>query len=442
MKILILAAGMGKRMNSKVPKVMHKILEKPILTWVVEKSLNLTAEVAVVLGHGIEQIKNIIPENVEIFEQKEQLGTAHAVMSAKNFLTGDNLLITYGDVPLISEKTLSDLIKMHEFEKNDATLITVDMENPFGYGRIVRINDKFNKIVEHKDASENELKINEINSGIAIFKTDKLVESLKKIKPNNAQKEYYLTDSFNFMDKVGILKIANQIEISGVNDRIQLSQLEKAARNIKLNELMLEGVTITDPESTYISYDTRIGRDTIIYPQTFIYGKNIIGEDCIIGPMTRIENCEVGNNSKIIHSECEKAVIKSNVSVGPFTRLREKAVLEENSKVGNFVEIKKTTLGKGSKASHLSYLGDAEIGEKVNIGAGTITCNYDGKNKFKTKIENNVFIGSNSSLVAPVTIEENATIGAGSVITKNVEKNSLALGRARQITKNNWKKEK
>lgn len=439
MKILILAAGIGKRMKSKKPKVLHEILEKPMINWVIDNAMNFSNDIGIVLGHELDLIKAKLPKNIKIYEQKEQLGTGHAVMSAIDFLDTGNILILYGDVPLTSKNTIENLIDIHKKENNDATILTVNLDNPFGYGRIIRKNNKFQKIIEHKDANNQELNIKEINSGIAIFNIDKLKYSLNKIDNSNSQKEYYLTDCFNYIKKVGIY-ISNDINgIKGVNDRVQLSELEKIAKINILEKLMYDGVTIIDPYTTYISPDVKIGKDSIIYPQTYIYGKTYIGEDCIIGPMTRIYDCEIEKGSSIIRSECAKSHIKTNVSIGPFARIRELTVLENNSKVGNFVETKKTILGNNSKASHLTYLGDSEIGSNVNIGAGTITCNYDGKNKHKTIIEDKVFIGSNTSLVAPIKICENSTIAAGSVITKNVDKNSLAFGRARQTVKKGWK---
>lgn len=436
MKILILAAGMGTRMKSKLPKVMHPILEKPMLNWVIDTSKKITSEIAVVLGHGIEKVKTIIDEDVEIYEQKETLGTGHAVMSAEKFLYGNELLVLYGDVPLISETTLNKLIKKHRDNENSATILTVDLDDPTGYGRIVKDEKgNFIKIVEHKDCNEEELKIKEINSGIAIYNINELKNSLQKINNNNVQNEYYLPDTFLHFQKVQTYKIKDITEVTGVNNRIQLSELEKKARENKLKELMLSGVTIIDPKTTYISPDVKIGIDTKIYPQTYIYGKTIIGEDCEIGPMTRIKNCKIGNNSNILRSECEEAEIKNNISVGPFARLRTGTILEDNVKIGNYVETKKTKVHNGSKAQHLTYLGDTEVGSGVNIGAGTITCNYDGVNKHKTKISEGTFIGSNSSLVAPVEIGKNVTIAAGSVITKNVPDNALAFGRAKQVIK-------
>ncbi|MGM0640907.1 MAG: bifunctional UDP-N-acetylglucosamine diphosphorylase/glucosamine-1-phosphate N-acetyltransferase GlmU [Thermotogota bacterium] len=436
MKILILAAGMGTRMKSKMPKVMHAIMEKPMLNWVIDTSKKLTSQIAVVLGHGIEQVKTIVDEDVHVYEQKEMLGTGHAVMSAEEFLEGKELLVLYGDVPLISEKTLNDLLEKHRNNDNSATILTVELDDPSGYGRIVKDENKnFVKIVEHKDCTEDELKLKEINSGIAVYNIDELKKSLKKINNDNVQNEYYLPDTFLHFKKVQTHQIDDISEVTGVNNRIQLSELEKKAKENVLNKLMLNGVTIIDPKTTYISPDVKIGMDTIIYPQTFISGNTVIGEDCIIGPLTRVKNCEINNNSKILRSECEDAIVGKNVSVGPFARLRIGTVLENNVKIGNYVETKKTIVKNNSKAQHLTYLGDTDIGENVNVGAGTITCNYDGINKHKTTIDDGTFIGSNSSLVAPVIIGKNVTIAAGSVITHNVSDNSLAFGRAKQVVK-------
>lgn len=434
MKSIILAAGKGTRMKSDFPKVMHKICEKPMINWVIDTASLVSEEVGVVLGHGIEKIKEIIPQNIKVFEQKEQLGTGHAVMQCGDFMKSDDFLVLYGDVPLISEKTLTELIKKHKEENNDATLITVNTENPYGYGRIIRNGTKV-KIVEHKDADEEQLKIKEINSGIAVFKGGILHETLKLIRNDNVQGEYYLTDVFEKFEKTGILNIKDITEVTGVNDRVQLAMLEKKAREYINEKFMLSGVTIINPENTYISPDAKIGNDTVIYPDTYINGKTEIGKKCIIGPGTSITECIIGDGAKILKSECENSEIKSNASVGPWSRIRPGSSIGENVKIGNFVETKKTKIAKNSKAQHLTYLGDATIGENVNIGAGTITCNYDGKNKFKTSIGDESFVGSNSSLVAPVNIGKKSLIAAGSVITKDVPDYSLAFGRAKQVVK-------
>ena len=436
MKTLILAAGLGKRMNSKYPKVVHKIFGKPMINWVIETAKKF-GEVGVILGYKHKIVESVIPQDVEIFYQEKQLGTAHAVMCAIDFIPpDDNLLILYGDVPFISYETLKRLEKEHLESNSDVTILTAILENPSGYGRIVR-EDKI-KIVEDKDADENIKKIKEINSGIYIFKGSFLKENIKKIDNNNAQKEYYLTDILKFTDKISTVTTDDIDEITGVNDRIQLAKLEKNIRR-KINEkLMKDGVRIIDPENVYIDATVKIGRDTIIYPFTFIEGNTVIGEDCTIGPMTRIIDSTIGNNVIVNRSEVDKAVIDDNVSVGPFSRLREGTHLKSNVKIGNFVETKKTTVGENSKAQHLTYLGDATVGKNVNIGAGTITCNYDGEKKHPTIIEDGAFIGSNNSLVAPVKIGKNAVTGAGSTITDDIDENSLGLGRARQVVLKNW----
>ncbi|SHH31535.1 bifunctional UDP-N-acetylglucosamine diphosphorylase/glucosamine-1-phosphate N-acetyltransferase GlmU [Thermosipho atlanticus] len=441
MKILILAAGLGKRMKSKYPKVVHNVLGKPMINWVIETAKNL-GKVGVVLGYKYEEVKKVILNNVEIFIQNEQLGTGHAVMCAKDFIDeNDDLLILYGDVPFITVETLEKLKNEHEIKNNDVTILTAILENPSGYGRIIREGNKI-RIVEEKDANDEIKRIKEINTGIYIFKGEFIKKNLANLNNKNAQEEYYLTDIISFSNKVSTVLVEDILEVTGINDKFQLALLEKEMRRRINTKLMLEGVRIIDPENVYIDATVKIGKDSIIYPFTFIEGETVIGEDCIIGPMTRIKDSKIGNNVKIIRSEVEKATIEDNVSVGPFSRLREGTHLKENVKIGNFVETKKSIVGTNSKAQHLTYLGDATIGNNVNIGAGTITCNYDGKNKHPTFIDDNAFIGSNSSLVAPVKIGKNSIIGAGSVITNNVPEDTLALGRARQINKEGWVKTK
>ncbi|GAB6188418.1 bifunctional UDP-N-acetylglucosamine diphosphorylase/glucosamine-1-phosphate N-acetyltransferase GlmU [Marinitoga arctica] len=440
MRVLILAAGLGKRMKSKYPKVMHKIMGKELINWVINTANKLNpSKIGVVLGYKSELVKEILPENVEIFYQDKQLGTGHAVMAAKDFINNENILILYGDAPLITDKTLKNLINKHISSNADATILTAILDDPTGYGRIIKDeNNKLIDIVEEADCSIEQKKIKEINSGFVIYKGDKLLKGLSKIKPNNNQGEYYLTDVPKHLNNIETYILNDFSEILGINNRIQLAEAEKIMKNRTLKQLMLDGVTIIDPDTTYISPEAKIGQDTIIHPMTFIFGDTIIGEDCEIGPMTRLINCKIGNNVKILRSECEDAVIENNVSVGPYSRLRTGTILKDNVKIGNFVETKKTIVNKNTKAQHLTYIGDATIGENVNIGAGTITCNYDGKNKHKTVIGDRVFVGSNSALVAPLTIENDVLIGAGSTITENIPKGALALGRAKQINKENW----
>ncbi|ABQ47176.1 glucosamine-1-phosphate N-acetyltransferase / UDP-N-acetylglucosamine pyrophosphorylase [Thermotoga petrophila RKU-1] len=437
MRALVLAAGKGTRMKSKIPKVLHPLSGKPMIEWVVETAGKVAQKVGVVLGFEAELVRKTLPEWVDVFVQEEQLGTAHAVMCAKDFIEpGDDVLILYGDVPLISENTLKRMIEEHR-KGADVTILVADLEDPSGYGRVIQDGDKY-RIIEDADLPEELKSVTTINTGFYVFSGDFLLRVLPEIKNENAKGEYYLTDAVNFAEKVRVVKTDDLLEITGVNTRKTLVWLEEQLRMRKIEELLENGVTILDPATTYIHYSVEIGMDTVIHPMTFIEGRTRVGENCEIGPMTRIVDCEIGNNVKITRSECFKSVIEDDVSVGPFARLREGTILKKSSKIGNFVEIKKSTIGEGTKAQHLSYIGDAFVGKNVNIGAGTITCNYDGKKKNPTFIEDGAFIGSNSSLVAPVRIGEGALIGAGSVITEDVPPYSLGLGRARQVVKEGW----
>ncbi len=437
MRALVLAAGKGTRMKSKIPKVLHPLSGRPMIEWVIETAGKVAQKVGVVLGFEAELVRKALPEWVDVFVQGEQLGTAHAVMCAKDFIEpGDDVLILYGDVPLISENTLKRMIEEHR-KGADVTILVADLEDPSGYGRVIQDGDKY-RIIEDADLPEELKSVTTINTGFYVFSGDFLLRALPEIKNENAKGEYYLTDAVNFAEKVRVVKTDDLLEITGVNTRKTLVWLEEQLRMRKIEELLENGVTILDPATTYIHYSVEIGMDTVIHPMTFIEGKSRVGENCEIGPMTRIVDCEIGNNVKITRSECFKSVIEDDVSVGPFARLREGTILKKSSKIGNFVEIKKSTIGEGTKAQHLSYIGDAFVGKNVNIGAGTITCNYDGKKKNPTFIEDRAFIGSNSSLVAPVRIGKGALIGAGSVITEDVPPYSLGLGRARQIVKEGW----
>jgi len=446
-RVLILAAGKGKRMKSKTPKVLHKILNKPMIQWVVDTARSIDSDdIGVVLGYKADKVKALLDDDIKIFIQTELLGTGHAVMCARRFLEFDgNVLILYGDVPTITSETLNKFLKKHEEEKNSMTILTTVLNNPVGYGRIVR-NDSNDiiSIVEEVDADKEIRKIREINSGIYVFKSRDLLEGLNYLENKNKQGEYYLTDLVKIFlslgKSVGAFVTENSVEVLGINDRVQLARIEKILR-MRINEKhMLNGVTLIDPESTYIGPDVEIGIDTIIYPMTMIQGNTKIGENCEIGPFTIVKDCIIHHDVKIIQSNCVGSEIFSNTTIGPFARLRPSTVIKENVKIGNFVEIKNSTIEKGVKAGHLSYIGDSEIKEDVNIGAGTITCNYDGFKKYKTKIGKGAFIGSNSSLVAPINIGEGAIIGAGSTITEDVPPDSLALGRAKQVNKENWAK--
>ncbi len=440
MKILILAAGLGKRMNSKYPKVVHKLSGRELINWVVETAGKLSNDVAVVLGHKADIAKEVLPEWVEIFIQKEQLGTAHAVMSALDFIDpDDDVLILYGDVPLISVGTLEKMMDVHRKRGADVTVLTAIIDDPTGYGRVIRDEEgKFLRIIEDKDLDESHRNVREINSGIYVFKGISLLEALPKVNNDNAQGEYYLTDVLPLLENVETLLTDDPVEIMGVNTRKQLAFLEKILKERVIERLLENGVTVIDPETTYIQSTVKVGKDTVIYPMTFIEGHTIIGEDCEIGPMTRIVDSEIGDGSKIVRSELYMAFVEGGVSVGPYSRLREGSVLRKGVRVGNFVEVKKATLEEKVAAQHLTYIGDAHIGKGTNVGAGTITCNYDGFKKNPTFIGENVFIGSDTEFVAPVRVEDDALVGAGSIITGDVPKGSLALGRARQVVKEGW----
>ncbi|HOO32869.1 MAG TPA: bifunctional UDP-N-acetylglucosamine diphosphorylase/glucosamine-1-phosphate N-acetyltransferase GlmU [Thermotogota bacterium] len=459
---IILAAGMGTRMKSEKPKVMHQLLNHPLLEWVLNSFKDLMNDeqydkIAVVIGEEMPEVEGFLKgwasetgKSVSFFYQRERLGTGHAVKCALPILEKEPekepVFILCGDVPLIKSETLKKMQADFFHSKADGVVLTVNMSDPSGYGRIIKNSDgTIREIVEHKDATEEQLKIREINSGIYMIKSLELVKGLKELKNDNAQNEYYLTDIVSLMnnrDKKVISVITDDhYEVSGINNRLQLSEMENEAKR-RINERhLLNGVTITDPLTTYIDPSCAIGQDCIIEPMTFIRGKTRIGKRNVIGPMTQIENCQIGDDNRIERSHLYEVEIENEVKVGPFARLREKTILRTRVKIGDFVETKKTEIGKGSKAQHLTYLGDTTIGEGVNIGAGTITCNYDGYSKHKTFIDDNAFIGSNSSLVAPVNIGKDVIIGAGSVIVKDVDDNDLSIARGRQANYNNRGKE-
>lgn len=410
---VIMAAGKGTRMKSNKSKLVHKIYGKELVKRVAELAYKVGSdEVVAVVGHLREQVQETLGDSVKYAYQEELLGTGHAVMQAIPYLQGKKgrVVVLYGDVPIIRPETLKKLIEKSITSKEYATLLTAIYENPTGYGRIVRDEGgSIEKIVEEKDASNSEKKIKEINSGIYCFDIEELLKALKLIKPNNAQGEYYLTDVIKIMNdkglKTGAVIVEDNTEILGVNDRAQLELLTRVMRMRINSEHMRNGVTIEDANSIYIYDDVKIGKDTVIHPNTIIQSNVTIGE-----------NCEIGPNAFI----------------------REGCVLKDKVKIGNCVEIKKTTIGEGSKVPHLTYLGDCKVGKNCNIGCGTITCNYDGVNKHQTIIGDNAFIGSNVSLVAPVKVGNNVTVAAGSTITEDIPDNTLSIARERQINKEGY----
>ena len=444
--VLILAAGLGTRMRSRTAKVLHKLGGRPLIAHVARAAAALTSRpIHVVIGHQAEQVataaREELGEHGAVFiTQAEQRGTGDAVMAAREALTGagSTLLVLSGDVPLVRAETLGALIQQHRAHRGRGaacTMLTVRLEDPTGYGRIVRDEEgRFQKIVEQKDASTEERQIKEINAGIYCFETRALFEALERVQPANAQGEYYLTDVAGILradgQDVSIFLHGDAREVSGINTRVELAEFERILRQRTLRRLMLDsGVTFIDPAHTYVSAEAQLGRDCVIYPDVHIEGQSVIGDDCEIRSGTRITNSRIGNGV-VIKDHC--VIVESEVSdgctVGPSAHLRMNAKLEEGAAVGNFVEMKKSRLGRKSKAMHLTYLGDATIGEKTNIGAGTITCNYDGKNKHETVIEDEVKIGSDTMLVAPVRVGRNSVTGAGSVVTKDVPPDTLVAG--------------
>lgn len=442
--VLVLAAGLGTRMRSNLAKVLHRADGRPLINHVCRTAAALSPEkIYIVIGHQAEEVRSAVLEqfdeaDVVFVEQKQQLGTGDAVNSAREFLEerDSTVLVLSGDVPLIRAETLSGLIQQHHTHRNTAaTILTVTQDDPTGYGRVIRgPGGAFERIVEQKDANDAERETREINAGIYCFNTRRLFETLNNVKNDNAQGEYYLTDVPALLnaagDEVAIFHHNDPREIEGVNNRRQLADIERLIRERTIERLMLEnGVTFIDPETTYISEFATVGRDSVIYPNVSIEGASEIGEAATVRAGTRITNSRIGSGVEVLdHCVIVNAEIADKCTVGPFAHLRGNARMEEGSKVGNFVELKKTVLGKGSKASHLTYLGDATIGENSNIGAGTITCNYDGKNKHETHIGSNVKIGSDTMLVAPVSVGDGASTGAGSVVTKDIEPGTLVYG--------------
>lgn len=444
---VILAAGQGTRMKSKLPKVLHKALGKPMVQWVIDcLSEAGVADKIAVLGHGGEQVAQVVEGQAQIVYQTEQLGTGHAVMQAAPALAADNdcVLVICGDTPLLRPQTISQLIAQHQAEGNAVTLLTAHAENPAGYGRIVRNGQQIAAIVEQKDASEEEKLISEINTGTYCFDQKFLLQYLSALDTNNAQKEYYLTDLIKIANQhqlpVGGFVLTDFNESLGVNNRVQLAQAEQILRQRKCQEVMLAGVTLLAPEATYIGADVVIGNDTIIYPNVVLEGKTIIGSDNVIGMNCRFVDSTIGNGNDIQSTVIVESTVGNGCKIGPMAYLRPGTVLADTVKIGDFVEVKKSQVGQGSKIPHLSYVGDSVVGSGVNIGCGTITCNYDGVHKYQTTIEDGAFIGSNTNLVAPVTVEANAFIGAGSTITRDVAANALALTRAELRVKENWRK--
>ncbi|MFS1664446.1 bifunctional UDP-N-acetylglucosamine diphosphorylase/glucosamine-1-phosphate N-acetyltransferase GlmU [Streptococcus sp. zg-JUN1979] len=447
---IILAAGKGTRMKSDLPKVMHKVAGLTMLEHVFRSVEAISPQKTVtVVGHKAELVAEVLGDKSEFALQTEQLGTGHAVMMAKETLLdceGQTLVIA-GDTPLITGESLKSLIEFHINHKNVATILTAEAANPFGYGRIIRNSDEeVMKIVEEKDATDFEKQVTEINTGTYVFDNHRLFEALKAINTDNAQGEYYLTDVIGIFkeagEKVGAYKLRDFNESLGVNDRLALSVAEKVMRERLTKHYMLNGVSFVDPSAVYIDSDVEIGEETVIEANVTLRGKTRIGKHVLVTNGSAIYDSSIGDGSVITHSMIESSTLAEGVSVGPYAHIRPDSILDREVHVGNFVEVKGSRLGEKTKAGHLTYIGNATVGKDVNFGAGTITVNYDGKDKFETHIGDNVFVGSHSTLIAPVRIGDNALSAAGSTITDDIPKDGLAIGRARQVIKEGYAKTK
>jgi bifunctional UDP-N-acetylglucosamine pyrophosphorylase/glucosamine-1-phosphate N-acetyltransferase len=448
---VILAAGKGTRMKSDLVKVLHPILGLPMLFYPIELSVEgiKADKTIVVVGHQADRIQEMFKDfKIDFALQREQLGTGHAVLQTIPFLESfvGTVLILCGDVPLVKAETLRFFMDTYKENESTLSVLTAVVEEPFGYGRILRDPEGWlEKIVEEKDATEEERMIREINTGIFCVKASFLMEGLREIGRENAQGEYYLTDLVEVAKTNGLRCsahiVADSVEVMGINTRVDLAMANERLKQEKLKDLMLSGVTIVDPKTTYVDRFVEAGKDTILYPNCHLQGKTKIGERCVIEPGSKISDSIIGSDVTIrSNSVISESKIEEGASIGPLSHLRPLSEVKTKAKIGNFVEVKKSVIGKGSKANHLSYIGDSLLGEDVNIGAGTITCNYDGFDKHQTIIGNRVFVGSNVELVAPVKVGNGSSIGAGTTVTKDVPEGALAISRVRQKNIKGWSK--
>jgi bifunctional UDP-N-acetylglucosamine pyrophosphorylase/glucosamine-1-phosphate N-acetyltransferase len=451
---VVLAAGKGTRMKSQLPKVLHPIAGLPVIERVLRTASALNpASINLVIGYGADALRQAVGKfripglsaPIRFVVQEQQLGTGHALLQTRPLLEGQpgTVVLLSGDVPLLAVNTLRALLDTHHQAGAAATVITANFQRPFGYGRIVRSAGKISKIVEERDASDVQRKITEINSGIYAFALEPLFKALDSIGTANNQGEYYLPDLIAIYRKqrkpVTTYTVDWSDEIRGINSRTELAEVSKMVRQQKNEELMAAGVTLIDPATTYIDADVVVGPDTVIHPCVFLEGNTRIGAACEVHAGARIINSTIGDRVCVRnHTVVTDSTVEAGASLGPFAHVRPGSQVGVDAHIGNFVELKKTTMGKGAKANHLAYLGDATIGEKTNVGAGTITCNYDGEKKHQTVIGSGVFIGSNSTLVAPITLADGSYIAAGSAVTTDVPAGSLAIGRARQENKEGW----
>jgi bifunctional UDP-N-acetylglucosamine pyrophosphorylase/glucosamine-1-phosphate N-acetyltransferase len=440
---VILAAGEGKRMRSRQPKVLHPLCGRPLIAYPLRTARALSDRIVLVVGPNADGVAALAGSDVRVVVQRERLGSGHAVQQARPECGDGTILVLPGDMPLLGTDTIERLLAHHHKSRAAATVLTAVVAAPHGYGRIARKGGRVKGIVEERDATAAEKKITEINTSVYCFAAAKLWPALDKVSPDNDQGEYYLTDVIGILARAGArveaVPTADAADAAGVNDRKQLAAAAAVQRRRILDRLMESGVTILDPASTYIEDTVTIGPDTTIYPQVTIEGPSTIGGECIIGVGCHVSASRIAERVTLLpYCVVRESAIEEAATLGPFCHLRPLAHVGPKAKVGNFVELKKSTIGRGSKVPHLSYVGDATVGEGVNVGAGTITCNYDGVHKHETKIGDRAFIGTNTSLVAPITVGEGAYIGAGSTITKDVPAGALAVGRAQQVVKDGW----
>jgi len=440
-----LAAGEGTRMKSDTPKVLHKVCGQPILTYILQAARRAGAQKTVVIvGKGADKIKEFYAkDDIEFVVQHEQKGTGHALMQAENAVKdSSHIVVLYGDMPMITAESIEGMVRFHQEQKAAATVMTAKVLDPTGYGRVIRQGNKVLDIREHKDATPKEREINEINAGFYCFDTSLVFSALAKVKNNNRQGEYYLTDVVKILNQdekqVAAFELKDPDELHGINDRRQLAQVQKLMQRKIIEGLMERGITFINPDTCMVDYNVQIGRDTIIYPGVILEGHTQIGQGCnIIGPC-RIKDTVIGDFCEIVMSQIDECILDEGVKVGPYSNLRPGCKLSLKVKVGDFVELKNTKVDEGTKIPHLSYVGDAVLGKHINIGAGVIFVNYDGYKKHQTVVEDDAFVGCNSNLIAPVTIKAGSFIAAGSTITKEVPEDSLAIARARQENKIGW----
>jgi len=440
---IILAAGEGKRMRSRQPKILHRLCGRPLVGYPLRLARTFADRVVMVVPPSADGVAQVAGEGVLTVVQRERLGTGHAVVQAKDACGEETILVLPGDMPLLTVETIERLLNHHKAASAAATLLTAIVDNPAGYGRVLRQRGRVARIVEDRDATDDQKKINEIGTSVYCFDARRLWSALAEVRPDNDQGEYYLTDVVAILSRAGAtveaVTVADPSEAQGVNDRKQLAAVAVVQRRRILDRLMESGVTIVDPASTYVEDTVTIGPDTVVQPQTVIEGATVIGSECVIGAGSHVSGSRLADRVVLKpYSIIEEAAIDEDATLGPFCHLRPGCHIGAGAEIGNFAELKKSRVGKKTKIHHVSYMGDATLGERVNVGAGTITCNYDGQRKHPTVIGDGVFVGTNSSLVAPLTIGEGAYVAAGSVITRDVPPGALALERSPQVVKDGW----